>query len=237
MSTGGTPFLQHALPEIARLLGERRDIGYISAAEIMDPPEEWFAKAQHAFARIGAAVHHIRWDAEDRFAALGRANAIMVGGGNTYALLQRLRVSGLLSDIRKSVRENDMPYIGASAGMNIAGMTIIPTNDWNTVECAPPFDGFGFVPWATNPHFLDAQASSAPNREPTSYRIAEFHRFHEHPVLGIEEEAFVVVRNGTAAVLSNGTARARWYERGQNTLWFPHGSTLPLRIGTATSAR
>ena len=66
-----------------------------------------------------------------------------MGGGNTYALLKRLRESGLLPAVRERVQAG-MPYLGASAGSNVAGPTILTTNDWNVVAL-DRFDAFAFA--------------------------------------------------------------------------------------------
>jgi dipeptidase E len=75
---------------------------------------------------------------------------VFVGGGNTYALLKRLREGQLLEPIRARVQAG-MPYIGSSAGANLAGPRILTTNDWNVVAL-DIFDALGLVPFNINTH-------------------------------------------------------------------------------------
>src|SRR2546426_9398212 len=92
---------------------------------------------------------HLRWD--DRpLDVFARAEALFMGGGNTYALLKRLRESDLLPVIRERVR-GGMPYVGASAGSNVAGPAIPTTHDWQVgapQRLYPP----GPVALHINPH-------------------------------------------------------------------------------------
>lgn len=220
------------LPEIAALLINRpnRKVGFISAAEAVDPVEEYFARMRGALNRTNIDALHIRYDAEDRMHLLDDVGAIMVGGGNTWALLKRLHEFGLFERIRARVCNEGVLYIAASAGMNVAGLKIIPTNDWNIVEYGGPYDGFGFIPCSVNPHFMESFGSAAPNREPTSERIRQFQCYHPHPVLGIEEGATVIVQNGAAHVNSHAGNAVHWFEPGKPDVVYPHGSTIPMRF-------
>jgi dipeptidase E len=106
--------------------------------------------------------------------ALERAETVFVGGGNTYALLDR---------IRERVGEG-LPYVGASAGSNVAGPNILTTNDWNVVGLAA-FDALGLVPFNINPHYLQVDPAMAPGSETRDMRIAEYHRVRDNPVVGL----------------------------------------------------
>lgn len=120
ISNSGTPFLEHCQGLIADFLGQTRTLGYITAARI-DDAEPRFQKAREALSRIGITAEHI--EADDRIVdRLHAASGVFVGGGNTYALLSRLRSSRALKVLRRRVRDG-MPYIGTSAGSNVAGPT------------------------------------------------------------------------------------------------------------------
>ncbi|MDO8599031.1 MAG: Type 1 glutamine amidotransferase-like domain-containing protein, partial [bacterium] len=145
LSTGGRPFFRHARGELTKFLAGRRRVGFVSAANLHDEGA-YFARAKAFFAMIGVRTEHIRWRAPPK--SLDHLEAIVVGGGNTYALLRRLQESGLFGRINLAVG-NGLPYVGASAGSNIAGPNILTTNDWNVVG-ATEFDAFDFVPWNIN---------------------------------------------------------------------------------------
>jgi dipeptidase E len=174
-------------------------------------------------AGLGLDVLHLRWDA-DPVATLERAEALFVGGGNTYALLKRLRHAELLGAIRARVRAG-MPYVGSSAGSNVAGPRILTTNDWNVVGLTV-FDALALVPFNINPHFLDTDPAMAPGSETRDERIREYHLVWDNPVAGIEENTMVRVEDGVATVL--GRNRVKLFQRGEEPRWFRAGESLPV---------
>src|SRR5262249_42468804 len=116
-------------------------------------------------AGCGVDVLHLRWD-RDPMATLQHADALFIGGGNTYALLKRLREAGLLEPIGAHVRAG-LPYLGSSAGANVAGPTILTTNDWNVVGL-DHFRALGLVPFNVNPHYLETDPAMAPQARPAT---------------------------------------------------------------------
>jgi dipeptidase E len=171
----------------------------------------------------GLDLVHIRWNARP-LPALAGVEAVFMGGGNTYALLMRLRRSGLLAAVRRRVRAG-MPYAGASAGSNVAGPTILTTNDWNVVGLAR-FDALRLVGFNINPHYKEADPMMAPGSETRDDRIREYHVVNANPVVGLEEGSWVLVENGTVTV--HGTARVKLFRRGQEAVWFESGARLPI---------
>jgi dipeptidase E len=167
---------------------------------------------------------HIRWNARP-LSTLARVEAVFMGGGNTYALLMRLRRSGLLPALRRRVRAG-MPYVGASAGSNVAGPTILTTNDWNVVGLAR-FDSLGLVGFNVNPHYKEADPMMAAGSETRDDRIREYHVVNRNPVVGLEEGALLRVEGGRATAL--GTARIKLFRRGAAPVWFASGDRLPVR--------
>jgi dipeptidase E len=155
---------------------------------------------------------------------LSRVDAVFIGGGNTYALLRRLRQAGLVEPLRERARAG-LPYIGSSAGSNVAGPNILTTNDWNVVGLTA-FEALGLVPFNVNPHYLETDPAMAPGSETRDMRIAEYHVVRDNPVVGIEEGAMVRVEDGHATV--RGTARAKLFRRGETPVWVPAGAALPL---------
>ncbi len=114
ISNSGRPFLQHCRGTIAVFLGSARRVALVTAVALRDAAAYYeLARAALEVEPTGLTVEHLRWDGDFR-PTLARAEAIFVGGGNTYALLARLRESGLLDAIQDGVRAG-LPYIGSSA--------------------------------------------------------------------------------------------------------------------------
>ena len=224
ISNSGRPFLSHCRGAIAVFLGSARRLAFISAAALVDETAYYeLARAALGIEPTGLTVEHLRWDADYR-PTLARAEAVFVGGGNTYALLQRLRDSRLLEPLREHVR-GGLPYVGASAGSNVAGPNILTTNDWNVVGL-DAFDALGLVPFNVNPHYRETDPAMAPGSETRDQRIAEYHVVRDNPVLGIEEGAMVRVEGSVATVL--GTGRVKRFARGREPRWFEPGAELDL---------
>lgn len=239
LSTGGSPFLEHALPEVYWFLNGRTKVGFVTAAlePDKDIPDEaaYFERAKKAFSRIRVEVVHVRWDDPTTFdfVALG-VQAIVVGGGNTYQLLHRLRAHGLFGVISVAVHDG-MPYIGASAGANVAGWNIGCTNDWNTMgwrgidvsnDLGGPFRGFQFVPWTVNPHFVSGKIPGAPHGEAREDRIRGYHPHHQNPVLGLPERTHIHVSGDHATVVSAAGQSAYLFYTGREVIVCPPGAQI-----------
>jgi dipeptidase E len=224
ISNSGRPFLEHCRGAIAVFLGQARRLAFVTAASLGDEAE-YFCLARAALERepTGLTLEHLRWDQEP-LDTLARAEAVFVGGGNTYALLQRLRQAGLLDAIRERVRAG-MPYVGSSAGSNVAGPNILTTNDWNVVGLTA-FDALGLVPFNVNPHYRETDPFTAPGSETRDMRIAEYLVVRDNPVVGIEEETLLRVEDGASTVL--GTGRVKLFVRRREPRWFAAGDPLPV---------
>jgi dipeptidase E len=213
-----------ALPEF---FGPRRRVAFVTAANLHDEAA-YFERVRAALEPAppegaGLELLHLRWDREP-LATLADAEALFMGGGNTYALLQRLRGAALLEAVRARVAAG-MPYAGASAGSNVAGPTILTTNDWNVVGL-DRFDALGFVGFNINPHYKEADPAMAAFSETRDDRIREYHVVNTNPVLGLEEGAWVVVGDG--AVTVHGTARAKLFRPAADPVWYRAGDRLPI---------
>jgi dipeptidase E len=227
LSNSGRPFLAWCRPLVAEFLGPARTVAFVTAANLGDE-RLYCERAREALEPappegLGLAVAHCYWKAEP-LAALARADAIFVGGGNTYALLRRLREANLLDPIRERVR-GGMPYIGSSAGSNVAGPNILTTNDWNVVGLGE-FEALGLVPFNVNPHYLETDPAMAPGSETRDDRIAEYHVVNANPVAGIEEGTALRVENGVATVA--GGRRVKLFGRGRPPRWFRAGERLEV---------
>jgi dipeptidase E len=144
--------------------------------------------------------------------AIEEAEAVFVGGGNTFRLLRSLQQLGLLEPVRRRVLEGSLRYMGASAGTNLACPTLRTTNDMPIVQPAS-FEAFGLVPFQVNPHYLDAVPGSTHMGETRERRIEEFLEDNDVPVLGLREGAWL--RRRGAQLRLDGLAGARLFRRGQ----------------------
>ncbi len=146
----------------------------------------------------------------DPVAAIEKAEAVYVGGGNTFRLVDSLQRLGLLEPIRRRVADG-MPYMGVSAGSNVACPTLCTTNDMPIVF-PPSFDALGLVPFNINPHYIDPDPASTHMGETRQTRIKEFHVFNPQPVIGLREGALLEI-NGNSMRLQ-GTTGGRLFRPG-----------------------
>jgi len=229
LHSGGLLLRPEGLGEIVDFLGRLRRVALVTAASLHDETAT-FARLQGFFSPsppggAGIDLLHLRWN--DRpLETLAQAEALFMGGGNTYALLKRLREAGLLPAIRERVHAG-MPYLGASAGSNVAGPTILTTNDWNVVAL-DRFDALELVSFNINPHYRETDPTMAPGSETRDERIAEYHVINANPVVGLEEGALVRVEDGV--VSARGTARVKIFRRGQPPTWHEPGERLALQV-------
>ena len=183
--------------------------------------EQYTSVARERFAELDIAVTGLH-EATDPSRAVLDAEAIFIGGGNTFVLLNDLYAAGVLGEIRQRV-DDGMPYMGASAGSNVAGLTICTTNDMPIVY-PPSFDALGLVPFNINPHYVDPQAGSTHMGETRETRINEFHVFNDVPVLGIREGA-MLQREGDSLRLG-GTSGGRLFLPGVEAEELAPGAVL-----------
>src|SRR4051794_28719050 len=200
-------YLSYAEAEIREFLGVTRRVVVVPVA--LHDGDAHTAKVRDRFTQMGYDLESLHETADAR-AAVMRADAIFVGGGNTFRLLKALYDLDLLETIRARVTSGT-PYIGSSAGSNIAGPTIRTTNDMPIVQ-PPSFEALGLVRFQINPHFVDADPGSKHMGETREERIAQFLEENDTPVIGLREGAMLRVEAGRTRLL--GTAGARLFRRG-----------------------
>jgi dipeptidase E len=150
-------------------------------------------------------------EASDARKAVEEADAIFIGGGNTFRLLKALQDLDLIESIRRRVG-NGAPYIGSSAGSNVAGPTIKTTKDMPIVQ-PRSFDALGLVPFQISPHFLDPDPDSKHMGETQEERILQFLEENDAPAVGMREGAWLLAEG--SSVLLKGANGARIFRRGQ----------------------
>jgi dipeptidase E len=203
----GEGYLDHCMAEMKDLLGERRLVAFVPFA-IFDRAG-YAAAAEARFESEGFAMQAVTADAAG-FGTLERAEAVFVGGGNTFRLLKTLQDTGLLKALRRRVDEG-LVYMGASAGSNIAAPTIRTTNDMPIVEPSS-FDALGLVPFQINPHYIDPPTGSTHMGETRGQRLTEFLEDNETPVVAIREGVWIRVEEGSARL--GGNRATRIFRRG-----------------------
>jgi dipeptidase E len=164
----------------------------------------------------------------DPVAAVMHADGIFVGGGNTFRLLAALYRFNLLEPIRERVR-GGMPYLGVSAGCNVACPTIKTTNDMPIVQ-PPSLDALSLVPFQVNPHYYPGRNYVRQGDtyfehfgETRDERLREFHEENTTPVVGLWE-AGLLNCDGASVTLAN--AAARVFRRGEPPLDVEPGAEL-----------
>jgi len=203
----GSGYLDHAEAEIRSFLGDLKRVLFVPFA--LYDRDAYARTAQKRFQRMGYELSSIH-TAADATQAVNETDAVFIGGGNTFRLLKALYVFDLIGPIRQRVAEG-MPYIGSSAGSNVAGPTIKTTNDMPIVQ-PPSFDALGLVPFQINPHYLDPDPNSKHKGETREERILQFLEDNDTPVAGLREGAMLRVENGETIL--RGTFGARIFRKG-----------------------
>lgn len=204
----GQGYLDHVLSEIGDFLGDVRRLVFVPFA--LKDRVAYGATAAKRLADIGVEVSTLTAD-EAGQRMIEEAEAVFTGGGNTFRLLKTLQDSGILP-ILKERALSGMPYIGSSAGTNIAAPTIRTTNDMPIVQPAS-FNALGLVAFQINPHYLDPDPNSTHMGETRETRLREFHEENETPVVGLREGAWIRVEGDRETL--GGNRGARIFRRGQ----------------------
>ncbi|HJQ30659.1 MAG TPA: dipeptidase PepE [Pyrinomonadaceae bacterium] len=203
-----TEFAHGALRDF--LGADVRRVLFVPFAAVSRTEDEYEAQVRRLFGPLGYEVESLH-GASDKLAAVERADAFAVGGGNTFKLLRGLYESGALEAIRARV-EAGTPYVGWSAGSNVACPTLRTTNDMPIVE-PPSFKALGLVPFQINPHYTDFHPPGHMG-ETRDERLNEFIKMNpEVRVIGIREGTILRVEGDTVRLL--GGKPARLFEHGR----------------------
>jgi dipeptidase E len=158
--------------------------------------------------------------------ALNNAEAIVMGGGNTFQLLRSLYTNNLLNSIHASV-ESGLPYIGWSAGANVACPTIRTTNDMPIVE-PPTLTALGLVPFQINPHYTD-DVLTGHSGETRAERLTEFVEVNPDTyVVGLREGSSLRIEGEAISLL--GDKAARVFIKGQEARDYSAGESLQFLL-------
>jgi len=226
----GSGYLDHAESEIRDFLGAVRRIAFLPFAAY--ERGKYTAQARARFERMNCELMSLH-DVSNPRREVESADAIFVGGGNTFRLLKGLYDFDLLEPIRRVVAEGT-PYIGSSAGSIVAGPSLRTTKDMPVVE-PPSFEALGLVAFQISPHYLDPDPSSKHMGETQEERILQFLEENEAPVAGLREGAMLRVEG--ERVTLQGSAGARLFRRGEQPVEvLPGAEVSELLLQTAGSA-
>jgi dipeptidase E len=181
-----SPYLGHALKDIAALLDGVPEVLFVPFAG--SDHDAYTRQVSEALAPLGITargLHTATATPDSARETVESAEAIFVGGGNTFRLVKALQDLALLDPIHNAVLAGTR-YMGASAGTNIAAPTLRTTNDMPIVEPSS-FRTLALVPFQINPHYIDADPTSTHNGETREQRLAEFHEENDIDVLGLRE--------------------------------------------------
>lgn len=212
----GEKYLDYPKENIRKFLGEKPVKAlFIPYAAVTFSYDEYEIKVAERFHEIGQDVISIH-RLSDPVAAVKNAEAIVVGGGNTWKLLKLIQENKLITVVREKVLSG-APYIGWSAGSNVACPTIRTTNDMPVIQ-PDSFNSFNLVPFQINPHYLDANPAGHAG-ETREQRILEFIEMNPGVnVIGLRESTMLMIENMSVKLV--GPHKARLFCKG----------TLPVEL-------
>ncbi|OEV04123.1 dipeptidase PepE [Streptomyces oceani] len=203
----GREYLAHALDTVTGFLPEGGRLAFVPYA--LSDHDAYTAQVRKALEPAGITVRGVH-ESSAPVDELHACDAVFVGGGNSFRLLAELYATGLRQAVTEAVR-GGMPYMGASAGTNMAAPTLRTTNDMPIVQ-PPSFETLGLVPFQINPHYLDPDPGSTHKGETREQRLTEFLEENDVAVLGLREGSWLRVTGDRARV--EGARPARLFRRG-----------------------
>ncbi|MGC5342718.1 dipeptidase PepE [Streptomyces sp. DT24] len=215
----GKGYLEHALDTVTAFLPPRARLAFVPYA--LADHATYTARVRAALEPASITVRGVHENA-DPVAELSACDAVFIGGGNSFRLLSALCRTGLRDAVGDAVR-GGLPYMGASAGTNMAAPTLRTSNDMPIVR-PPTFETLGLVPFQINPHYLDPDPAGTHKGETREERLTEFLEENDVPVLGLREGSWLRVSGDRAHV--QGDRPARLFTRGAPPQELPAGSDV-----------
>jgi dipeptidase E len=218
----GGKYLEYIKSEIQELYSGVEEIIFVPFARPGGISHEDYTQiAAHFFAQINIKVKGLH-EFDDKTEALKKGKGFFTGGGNTFLLVKTLHEEGLMSVLANEVIAGK-PYLGSSAGSNIAGVNMKTTNDMPIVYPSS-FDCMGLVPFNLNPHYLDPNPDLKHNGETRETRIKEFHTQNNVKVVGLREGNWI--RRIGDRVTTEGTQLTRIFEKGKEPYEIKPGTEI-----------
>lgn len=197
-TTAGEPYLKYPICRIGSFLSGVGSVAFVPYAAVTFSYDEYEAKVQQRFDEIGVRVHSVHRSPSPAQAIM-QAEAICVGGGNTFALIKKMQEQGLLEAIAARVAQG-VPYVCWSAGSNVMCLTICTTNDMPIVQ-PQSFEAIGGIGFQINPHYLDAHPDGHAG-ETREQRILEY--IEANPdmyVAGLREGCMLLVEGSAIRLI------------------------------------
>ncbi len=187
--------------------------------------DEYLKRVSGVFGELGFEVESVH-KANNPVLMINEAEAIAVGGGNTFHLVAMMHKTGIMDAIRGKA-ERGTPYMGWSAGANVACPTLKTTNDMPIIEPAS-FNTLNLVPFQINPHYLDANPEGH-GGETRQQRIEEFLVVNrEMKVLGLREASMLYIEGKLMKLL--GSRNMRLFEFNKEPVEYNPGTDLSFLI-------
>ena len=224
-TNAGEAYLQYPIGQISSFLEGVKEIAFVPYAAVTFSYAEYEAKVQARFDEVGIKVRSVH-RAKDPRKMIREAEAICVGGGNTFALTKKMQEQGLIQAIRSKIAKGT-PYVGWSAGSNVTCPTICTTNDMPIVQ-PESFKAIGAVKFQINPHYLDANPEGHAG-ETREQRILEYIKANPRRwVVGLREGCMLKYVDGKLELI--GSRPMRIFKYGVETFEVNSGDDLSFLL-------
>lgn len=218
----GQEYLEYLLPEIKAHFNGCTKIVFVPYARPGGiSHDEYTSTAREAFQKVGLEITGLH-EFPDPTDGISQADGFFTGGGNTFLLVRELYRNETMTLLKKAIT-GGIPYLGTSAGSNIAGLDMKTTNDMPIVY-PPSFKTMGIIPFNINAHYLDPDPKSTHKGETRETRIREFHKFNPQPVVGLREGSWLRVND--SEIQLKGSHSARIFTAGQTPYELESGTYL-----------
>ncbi|XP_046399903.1 alpha-aspartyl dipeptidase [Ischnura elegans] len=223
----GSEYLQYAKTEIDSFFKRNNVAKILFIPFALRNHDEYARKVKDALSVWGYEVKSIH-ESSSYVEEVNNAQAFFIGGGNTFLLLKTLYDHSLIEPIRKRVLHDGIPYMGSSAGTNVATISICTTNDMPIVH-VPSLNALALVPFNVNPHYMDPTPGSKHMGETRETRINQYHEIPGMPpVVGLREGSILEVIGDKVKLL--GDLSGRVFIEGELTKEYPADSDLSFLL-------
>lgn len=204
----GQTYMHYCQQDLYDYWGDVRELLFVPYA--LQNHDLYAERVRAGLEPMGFKIQAIH-ETSDPIAAVQKAKGIFIGGGNTFLLTRTLYETGIMPLIRERVMAGDLPYMGSSAGSNVACPTMKTTNDMPIVF-PPSFDTLNLVPFQINAHYFDPDPDSTHMGETRADRLREFHEWNTTPVIGLREGGLIEVIGNQATL--KGVCGAKLFQAG-----------------------
>lgn len=219
----GRGYLEHVFAELDEILAGKTSVAFVPYA--LRDLDGYTAQVAAALSPFGVTVTGVHTGVPAQ--VIAECDVIYVGGGNTFRLVSALHREGLLAVVREQVRAGK-PYIGSSAGTNVAAPSLKTTNDMPIVAPAS-FETFGLVPFQINPHYLDSDPTSTHQGETRDERLRQYLEENEVPCFAMREGTWLR-REGDKLYFEGIETGGRLYRRGKPVSEIPTPAELSFLL-------